>query len=385
MDTILLHGQADERIEKALRKMGYEVYVGTEDKSLSEFIETKLIDLLIFAEAGTANSAVTCIELRSKPATRLLPILFITDNKSTVSQISEQRLDRFDFVDPQATLGSIVGKAATLLRLRKMVGADKGNKASIYDTNAHLRDLTEKHKREIDEARRIQESLLPKDLPQGKGFEVEAAYIPLEELGGDLYDVHLTESGKLSFLIADVTGHGLPAAFIGSMTKMAMVAVNTDAPDKLMFGMNKLMSPQMPQGRFVTMAAGLYDPSTGDFEFTRAGHPPAFALLRAENKVRELNAGGLAVGFLDDAEYEIESCNLAPGDAMVLITDGITEAQSRSLELFGNQRVSEVLLKTSTSHSAKDILTELVNDFMQFTEGKIIKDDVTIIVLKRTE
>ena len=145
------------------------------------------------------------------------------------------------------------------------------------------------------------------------------------------------------------------------------------------------MSPQMPQGRFVTMAAGLYDPSTGDFEFTRAGHPPAFALLRAENKVRELNAGGLAVGFLDDAEYEIESCNLAPGDAMVLITDGITEAQSRSLELFGNQRVSEVLLKTSTSHSAKDILTELVNDFMQFTEGKIIKDDVTIIVLKRTE
>jgi len=366
MDTILLHGQADERIEKALRKMGYEVYVGTEDKSLSEFIETKLIDLLIFAEAGTANSAVTCIELRSKPATRRLPILFITDNKSTVSQISEQRLDRFDFVDPQATLGSIVGKAATLLRLRKMVGADKGNKASIYDTNAHLRDLTEKHKREIDEARRIQESLLPKDLPQGKGFEVEAAYIPLEELGGDLYDVHLTESGKLSFLIADVTGHGLPAAFIGSMTKMAM-------------------SPQMPQGRFVTMAAGLYDPSTGDFEFTRAGHPPAFALLRAENKVRELNAGGLAVGFLDDAEYEIESCNLAPGDAMVLITDGITEAQSRSLELFGNQRVSEVLLKTSTSHSAKDILTELVNDFMQFTEGKIIKDDVTIIVLKRTE
>ncbi len=383
MDSILLFGQSEDKIEKALRKMGYEVFVGTNGATLPAFIESKMVDLLVLSGRGNDDTLKTITTLRETAATKRLPILFLTDNNSYVTQIHDLRFDRIDCLDPSATLGSVISKAATLLRLRKMVGAEKDGKQNIYDVNAHLRDLTEKHKREIDEARRIQESLLPKTLPSGEGFEIEVVYIPLEELGGDIYDVRNVKEGKVSFLIADVTGHGLPAAFIGSMTKMAVVAVGKDMPDEMLTGMNVLMTPQMPQGRFVTMAAALYDPSNGKISFTRAGHPPAFVLKRSEGKVKELMAGGLAVGFLEDSIYSSEEETLQSGDIFVLITDGISEAQNRALEQYGHQRIAQALLSTKAEHSAKEVLTHLINSFLEFTQGRILKDDVTVIVLKK--
>lgn len=383
MDSILLFGQSEDKIEKALRKMGYEVFVGTNGEGLPAFIESKMVDLLVLSGRGDDDTVKTITTLRDAAATRRLPILYLTDNHTYVSQIQDLKFDRIDCLDPAATLGSVISKAATLLRLRKMVGAEKDGKQNIYDVNAHLRDLTDKHKREIEEARRIQESLLPKELPKGDSFEIEVVYIPLEDLGGDLYDVRTVKDGKVSFLIADVTGHGLPAAFIGSMTKMAVVAVGKDRPDEMLAGMNVLMTPQMPQGRFVTMAAALYDPVSGKVTFTRAGHPPAFVLKRGEGKVKELMAGGLAVGFLEDSVYSAEEETLQSGDIFVLITDGISEAQNRALAQYGHERIAQALLQTKSENSAKEVLTQLINSFLEFTQGRILKDDVTVMVLKK--
>ena len=95
-------------------------------------------------------------------------------------------------------------------------------------------------------------------------------------------------------------------------------------------------------------------------------------------------AGGLAIGFFDEGEYQSDTCTLAKDDVLVLITDGISEAQSRSLDQYGHDRIKDFLLSTSAEDSAKDISTKLINSFLAFTEGRILKDDVTVIVLKRS-
>jgi sigma-B regulation protein RsbU (phosphoserine phosphatase) len=309
--------------------------------------------------------------------------LYLTDNSSYVNILKELRFERLDFLQKDATLGAIISKTATILRVRKMIVSEKSTKQDVFDLNAHLRDLTEKHKREIEEARQIQENLLPKELPQGEGYEIEVCYIPLEDLGGDYYDIRKNPDNSITMLVADATGHGLPAAFISSMTKMAIVAVSKEHPNELFAGMNQLMTPQMPPGRFITMAAISYDPSSGKLSSARAGHPPVIIFRRNQGSAIELKAGGFAIGFMSDSEYSSEDCALESGDIAVLYTDGITEAQNRNLELFGSKRVIEALTASSSEMSAKQVLTSIVAKFKEFTEGRILKDDVTMIVLKK--
>jgi sigma-B regulation protein RsbU (phosphoserine phosphatase) len=383
MDSILIYGFPEEKIQSALNKMGYHVLAGTDGVYLSEFLKSNVIDLLFVSGRGEDGSSKLIMNLKEDPATRRIPILYLTDNQAYLATIKEHKYERFDFVERGATLGAIISKAATLLRMRKMVVAEKGAKQDVFDLNAHLRDLTEKHKKEIEEAKQIQENLLPKEVPCGDGYEVEVCYIPLEELGGDYYDVKANQDGSISMLVADATGHGLPAAFISSMTKMAMVAVNKVTPAELFLGMNGLMTPQMAPGRFITMAAANYSPQSGRLVFSRAGHPPALVLSRAEGRVAEMRSGGFAIGFMSDADYSQEELTLQPGDIMVMITDGITEAQNRGLELFGQQRISAVLLASSPTSSAKEVLNAILGSFKDFIQGRILKDDVTMIVLKR--
>ncbi|MDZ4785356.1 MAG: PP2C family protein-serine/threonine phosphatase [bacterium] len=384
MDSILIFGSVDEKIPKALNKMGYELHMNVAEPELIKYIETKFIDLLIVDSRGIAKPTSICSQIRDGSTTKRLPILFIAHQEKFLEELKELKLDRVELADQQTTLGGIISKAATMLRLRKMVGASKDNTASLSEVNAHLRDLTEKHKRELEDAKKIQQNLLPKNLPKGENFEIESCYIPLEDLGGDWYYVHEVADGKIGMMIADVTGHGLPAAFIGSMTKLAMVATKKEMPADLLDGMNKLMTPQMPQGRFVTMAAALYDPKSGRLDFSRAGHPPLFVLSRKTNTVKEYLAGGFAIGFLEEGDYGSESFVLEKGDIAVLLTDGITEAQNRKLEQFGHSRVAAALLKSKPEDSANDILKSLINNFLEYIQGRILKDDVTVLVLKRT-
>lgn len=384
MDSILVLGKVEDKLEAALKKMGYDVHSDCAEAEVVKYIEDNFIDLLFLSTTGRRDTVSLCKKLRAALATRKLPIILISDNQSVNTELEELVLENIEIVKPDIGLGMLISKVATALRLRKMAGADNDSRPSLSEVNAHLRDLTEKHKRELEDAKRIQANLLPKDLPKSKHFEIEACYIPLDDLGGDWYYVQETEDKKLSLMIADVTGHGLPAAFIGSMTKMAMVATNKTVPDELLTGMNKLMSPQIPQGNFVTMGAALYDPLSGQVDFCRAGHPPAFALIRSEKKVHELMAGGLAIGFFDEGEYQSESCQLGNGDMLMMITDGISEGQNRALDQYGHHRVAEFLLSTDPADTAKKVLTKFIDNFLNFMEGRILKDDVTVLILKRT-
>jgi sigma-B regulation protein RsbU (phosphoserine phosphatase) len=251
--------------------------------------------------------------------------------------------------------------------------------------NAALRDFNERYKKEIQEARNIQQSLLPTKLPSAPGMQLAISYQPLDDLGGDWYFADKDPNGAIRLQIADVTGHGLSAAFIASMVKLAMVATDEHSPDLLLAGVNRLLSSQMPTGRFVTMASCVYDPFSGRIQWARAGHSPGLLRRAATNQVEHLLGDGFAIGLVDDVGYSRLETELMPGDSLLMFTDGLSEAQNRSGAMFGFERLSDALQQTSPNASSPEILTAVLDEFDRFREERLLKDDVTLMLLKRTE
>jgi len=278
----------------------------------------------------------------------------------------------------------VVSRIATQIRMRKIAGEEKGLEATLAEMNATLRDHHDRFSRELAEARAIQQALLPASLPTDPRFSLAASYDPLEELGGDWYFVGREPSGRLSIQIADVTGHGLSAAFVCSMTRLALSAAPVEEPHLRLKEMNRLMSGQLPEGRFVTMAGVLYDPDSGRLVVARAGHPPALLVDRTAGQVRHLGGEGFPIGFVEECDYTPEEATLARGDCLVLVTDGITEAQNRSRQMYGLSRLGEVLLVAGADPSAGELATHALNDFNTWRDGRKLKDDITLVVLKRS-
>jgi len=130
------------------------------------------------------------------------------------------------------------------------------------------------------------------------------------------------------------------------------------------------------------MFTSLYDPQTGSLSYTNAGHPPS--VIYSEGEARELPGKGFPVGFLEDFTYSTENTTLKVGDVVVLITDGLTEAQNRSAEMYGTRRLLDLVTRLAPDASVQAISREILDDLHHFRDGRILKDDVTIAVLKRT-
>jgi serine phosphatase RsbU (regulator of sigma subunit) len=381
VDTVLLVGSKEEKLKNFLLKMGYDVVEPAKDVPLPECVARQPVDLVVL-DSRLGDCVALCEYLRADAVTREVPIVLLAEDAARLA-IGEHNIERLEVVPLPASPGLLVGRIAMNLRLRKMAGSEDQTHASIGEINAALRDLNARFKKERDEARSIQLSLLPTALPKNNDFAIAASYQPLEEVGGDWYYVQNEPSGAQSIIIADVTGHGLSAAFIGSMTKLAMCAAGREDPAERLCHMNRLMAPQLPEGRFVTMGAVLYDPKTGVLQSARAGHPPVLVLHRAENRVAKLTPDGFALGFLPDSKYVLQSDKLAVGDVAVLVTDGITEGQNMSSENYGFERLSAALAATAPADSPEKIVEALLSDFDKFRDGRILKDDVTLVVLKR--
>ena len=381
MDSILILGPVDTKLTAFMVKAGYRLFYPSAAKGFIDLIKEEVIDLVLI-DSGEDKQGHEWIQiLRTNEFTRDVPVVALSPDKLQTLQIKELSFERIEILQAPFSLGTVVSKIAIMLRLRKNSGKHE-ERATLGDVNAALRDLNERHAKELHEAHAIQSGLLPKALPVSEKFEVAAAYEPLEEVGGDFYSIEPTPSGAIQLLSADVTGHGLSAAFIGSMTKLALVAVRKESPGELLQGMNALMAPVIPQGRFVTANAYLFNPETKVLQYARAGGPQAVLLKRATNETIELLGDGFPLGFFEEGEYPTAEVILDSHDVLVVVTDGITEAQNRDSEFFGSEGVSKILKDTTASDSAPVILETIRKKFKAFLDGRILKDDVTVLVLK---
>ena len=209
-------------------------------------------------------------------------------------------------------------------------------------------------------------------------------YIPLEAVGGDVYDIWQIRDDTYGLFIGDVTGHGLPAAFIGAMTKMVLAYAPKESPDIMLDEMNEGIVDHMPEGRFVTVAAAIYDSGTGALKVARGGHPEPYIWRKATGKVERISPRGMAIGIMKGMPYELFETNLEVGDKYLMITDGLIETEDMNGNMFGADGVGNCFESVAPQKNIAECIRSILERQREFSGGRILKDDDTLVGLERT-
>ena len=231
-------------------------------------------------------------------------------------------------------------------------------------------------RQELEVAKRIQLSILPTGFPVSPHFTVAARYVPMTAVAGDFYEFLSTGGPKAGLLVADVSGHGVPAALIASMVKMATSAQRQHAasPERLLAGVNEALCGST-QGQFVTAAYVHLDAERGELCYAAAGHPPM--LLLRDGRVCSIEENGLLLGVFSSAAYSATKRTLLKGDRLLLYTDGVIEAANGGEEEFGQERLGKLLTSSAgrTVEEMADLILSTVQDW-----ASIQTDDLTVVV-----
>jgi phosphoserine phosphatase RsbU/P len=231
--------------------------------------------------------------------------------------------------------------------------------------------------KELEIARRIQTSILPSAYPQSAHFHVAARYVPMTAVAGDFYDFLVADQTQAGLLIADVSGHGVPAALIASMVKLAATSQRASAADPalLLAGMNTVLCGNT-QEQFVTAAYVYLDAESSTLRYSAAAHPPM--LLLRDGEVIELTENGLMLAAFSFATYTTAEYPLEPRDRLLLYTDGILEATNAQGEEFGSSRL-HTLLKQAANLSAEDAAASILSS-IELWSSRSQNDDLTLLV-----
>jgi len=233
----------------------------------------------------------------------------------------------------------------------------------------------------------LQLKLLPKGPPRLPGYAWEIVYLTSTRAGGDYYDFFPLPDGRTVVLVADASGHGAPAAVLMAMTRVLLhtAAGLPERPDRLLARLNDQLAGALPSAWFVTACVVVIEPASGRIEYSLGGHPAPW-IVRAAGRTAECLAslGGPPLGAFEGSGYQGGTAMLAPGETLVLHTDGLTEAMSPELELFGESRLGEAL-QASHDGDLAGMRRALLARIDDHRRGAPLSDDLTLLLLRRTE
>jgi serine phosphatase RsbU (regulator of sigma subunit) len=233
---------------------------------------------------------------------------------------------------------------------------------------------------ELEIARRIQTSILPGDGPELSNLRIAAAYRPMTAVAGDFYDFIPVDQNRVGALVADVSGHGVPAALIASMIKVALQSILPCAhdPREVMRGLNRIISGQL-HDQFVTAAYLWIDTENRIARYSAAGHPP---LLRWRgDKLERIESNGLLFGVMSETDYPVCEMAINPGDRFLLYTDGVTEPENTSGDSFGDYKLEQVV-RNNKSRPQSELVDQLLSEIRQWQPSSMVQqDDITLIVI----
>jgi len=233
--------------------------------------------------------------------------------------------------------------------------------------------------RELETARRIQMSLLPQRIPRNAGLDIAVRFVPMTAVAGDIYDVVQLGPSCIGILVADVSGHGVPAALVASMVKVAFSAQGDHAhdPAQVLSSMNQILCRHLEHA-YVTAVYAVVDTDRQTITIANAGHPQALVHLRGQTALVE-QGHGVMLGFFPDATYtNSDIVSFAPGDRLLLYSDGVLEARNHAGHFFDGQRVARWL--SEVEHNTAEQLAETAfGELTRWTGGRF-DDDVTFVI-----
>lgn len=237
---------------------------------------------------------------------------------------------------------------------------------------------------ELQIASAVQISILPRTMPADSRMSLNSHIIPAREVGGDFYDYYMLDEHHIGFVIADVSGKGVPAALFMaiSRTLLKATAMFVTSPSACIRRLNDLLSIENEQMLFVTMFYAILDLRSGQLDYVNAGHHAPW-LMRGDGRLEALPAThGMAVGVMEGIEYPQESAQLRPGDTLYLYTDGITEAFNPEKQVYGEDRLASILRGQAPGASLEDISQTVIQDVRAFERGTLQTDDITSLCLR---
>jgi sigma-B regulation protein RsbU (phosphoserine phosphatase) len=299
--------------------------------------------------------------------------------------VGGRRLGVLAVADKESRDGGVLDFTTADARLLSLFANQAG--AAIETARLH-REAIEKERieRELELAAAIQREILPRALPVVPGLELAAANLPTRHVGGDYYDVLPLSQGRVGFLVADVSGKGVPAALLVSTVHAAVHLQIEEASSiaDLVQRIDRHLRRYAATRKFLTLFFGVLEPESGKLRYVSAGHNPAI-LLRRSGSIDRVESTGVPLGLLPDTTWREQSLQLDPGDLLALYTDGVTEAVNEADEEFGWSRLCEAVGESDArQRPVRDLCDTIMSRVADFASGMPQYDDQTLLLVRRS-
>lgn len=352
-----------------LTDAGYYVEFSHEDSGLFSMLQQeKLPDIVLLDTVLPGTSAFqVCEKIRKRYSLYELPIIIITSKHRTQEILTAFRIGANDYLSKPFNKDELIARISNLIALKKSV-------------EEHNEFVMIKH--EIRLAHEIHSSVVVQDIPRIKNMDIAYAYIPTREMGGDFYDVIKIDEDKTGIMIADVTGHGIPAALVCAMLKMAFANNKEYAqhPAVLLTKLNKDLSNNIKEN-YITAAYALIDTKNKTVTVSSAGHWSPL-LIKKHGSIFNNWVKGFPIGWIEDGTYEETTTTYSTGDKFLLYTDGIIEARNTDNKIFGFERLTDYI-NTNYLTNPQAFINGLINTLYtwgEMNQSESFHDDVTIIL-----
>ena len=382
-------------IEGMLRIAGYtSVHSTTDPKQVCELHRQNRYGLILLDLQMPGMDGFEVMEgLKDVEADGYLPVLVITAQPGHKLRALEAGAK--DFVSKPFDMAELRARVHNILEVRLLHLESKAYTKALEETVRELEasreiirlQTLEEQKKSAEEfalAQKTQESLLPRCLPQFENFRIHAFNNPTRYVGGDFYDFLQLNSGEWMGVLADVSGKGMPAALLSSMV---LGALSTEfrsgtPPHEVLNRINRLLCEKSLPFQFVTLFLFLLRPN-GVGQFISAGHNPAYLFRSATGKIEKLVPDAYVLGMFDFASYQSRTLDLAKGDIMVVYSDGLTDAENPRDEMFGEERLLEIIRRQAPlgSRAVEESVLKAIQDF---TQGMPQTDDITFVVVEKS-
>ena len=360
-------------LAQMLSERGYRVRAVTSGPRALEAAQAALPDLILLdVKMPEMDGYQVCQCLKKDERTCETPIIFVSALDDVQDKVKAFTAGGVDYVTKPFQWEEVLARIETHLALRSL--------------QRQLQDANKRFERELALAGATQASFLPKQLPDVSGWQLAVTLIPARQTSGDFYDIAHLPNGRLGILVADVADKGAGAALYMALSWTLIrtyVSEYPAQPERVLSSANHRILTDTDADQFVTAFYGILDPSTGELIYCNAGHNPPYLVSGQDGKeARQLTRTGIPLGIFGDQEWSQAVVQLSPGDALVLYTDGVTDAENGQGSFFGEDRLLDSI-RANMGGAAVEVRDGIIADVHQFVGSAPQLDDIALVVVTR--